>query len=136
MKRLAEGAVSAVARGASRSGMRAQCKRSEMSRFPLAVVTVVAVVVMGCQGEPIRNVQRDVDSVRSEVAAVSRTNEGQRGFVEERLGKLEADLKGRLERSENARIALLGRVEREERARMALEKKLGEAEAALPPPLD
>ncbi|MBF8262012.1 MAG: exported protein of unknown function, partial [candidate division NC10 bacterium] len=99
-----------------------------MSRSPLAVVTVVAVVAMGCQGEPIRMVQRDVDSVRSEVAAVSRTSEGARIFVEERLGKLEADLKGRLERSENARIALLGRVEREERARMALEKRLGEAD--------
>ena len=91
--------------------MSGQCKRRVVSRSPLAVATVLSVVAMGCEGEPLRMMQRDVDSVKSEVAAVSRTSEGGRIFVEERVGKLEADLKGRLERSENARLALLGRVE-------------------------
>ncbi|MGH7410367.1 MAG: tol-pal system protein YbgF, partial [Candidatus Methylomirabilis sp.] len=61
--------------------------------------SILAVLVGGCGGDlSLHLMQRDLDSVRSEVAAVSRTSEGERLFVEERLGKLEADLKARLEK--------------------------------------
>ncbi|MGH7412565.1 MAG: tol-pal system protein YbgF, partial [Candidatus Methylomirabilis sp.] len=61
--------------------------------------SILAVLVGGCGGDlSLHLMQRDLDSVRSEVAAVSRTSEGERQFVEERLGKLEADLKARLEK--------------------------------------
>ncbi len=112
--------------------MVARSEKVQRVRYTLAVAAALAVLTMGCEGDmPLRIVQRDVDSVKSEVAAVSRTSEGARMFAEERISKLEAELKGRLERSENARIALLGRVEREERSRAGLEEKFGKSEAEL-----
>lgn len=70
-----------------------------VARFPLEMAPILAVLLAACEGDlPARLMQRDLDSVRSEVAVVSRTSEGERQFVEERLGKLEADLKTRLEK--------------------------------------
>jgi len=47
--------------------------------------------------------QRDLDSVRSEVAAVSKTTEGERAFLEERMRKLERDLQTSLEKARQER---------------------------------
>ncbi|GEM_PF-816461 len=81
---------------------------------PLAAALVFSAWTMGCEGDlPMRMVQRDVDSMRSEVAAVSRTGEGTRVFIEERLRKAE------------------DRLEKSERARAALEEKLGKLDADL-----
>lgn len=81
---------------------------------PLAAALTLSVLTMGCEGDlPMRMVQRDVDSMRSEVAAVSRTGEGTRVFIEERLRKAE------------------DRLEKSERARAALEEKLGKLDSDL-----
>src|SRR5574337_1142804 len=74
----------------------------------LAAALTFSVLTMGCEGDvPLRMVQRDVDTMRSEVAAVARTGEGNRVFiedrlrkVEDRLEKLESDLK-----SQSAKVA-------------------------------
>ena len=80
----------------------------------LAAVLTFSLLMMGCEGDvPMRMVQRDVDTMRSEVAAVARTGEGNRLFIEERLRKVE------------------DRLERSERARAALEDKLGKVESDL-----
>jgi len=80
----------------------------------LATVLMFGVLMMGCEGDmPMRMMQRDVDIMRSEVAAVARTGEGNRVFVEDRLRKVE------------------DRLERSERARAALEDKLGKLESDL-----
>ncbi|MBZ0159823.1 tol-pal system protein YbgF [Candidatus Methylomirabilis sp.] len=69
----------------------------------LATVSTFAVLTVGCEGDlPLRMVQRDVDSMKSEVAVVARTGEGTRMFIEERLKKIE----GRLEKSERVRATL------------------------------
>src|SRR3970040_619225 len=73
--------------------------RVTVTRFPVGMASLLAVLVGGCEGDvPLRLMQRDLDSVRSDVAVVSRTSEGERGYVEERLGKLEVELKGRVEK--------------------------------------
>src|SRR5574337_482651 len=73
----------------------------------LAAALTFSVLTMGCEGDlPLRMVQRDVDSMRSEVAAVARTGEGTRMFIEERLRKVE----DRLEKSERTRAALEGKL--------------------------
>jgi tol-pal system protein YbgF len=78
-------------------------RRGMRLHLSFALVVVFAVLTAGCEGDlPLRMVQRDVDSVKSEVAAVARTDEGARVFIEERLKKLE----GRLEKSERTRAAL------------------------------
>ncbi|MDE2058940.1 MAG: tetratricopeptide repeat protein [candidate division NC10 bacterium] len=70
---------------------------------PLVAALTLSVLTVGCEGDvPLRMVQRDVDSTKSELAAVSRTAEGTRMFLEERLKKLE----GRLDKSERARGAI------------------------------
>lgn len=76
----------------------------EVRRYPpLAVALAFSVLTIGCEGDlPLRMVQRDVDSMKSEVAAVARTGEGTRVFIEERLKKIE----DRLEKSERVRAAL------------------------------
>ena len=80
--------------------MPGQSERVSVVRFAVWMALILAVLVTGCEGDvPARLMQRDLDSMRSEVAAVSRTGESERAFVEERLGKLEADLKGRLEKA-------------------------------------
>ncbi len=75
---------------------------------PLAAALTLSVLTMGCEGDlPLRMVQRDVDSTRSEVAAVARTGEGTRVFIEERLRKLEEKL-GKLDsdlKSQSAKVA-------------------------------
>lgn len=85
----------------------------------LVVALALSVLSMGCEGDvPLRMVQRDVDTMRSEVAAVARTGEGNRAFIEDRLRKVE----DRLERSERARAALedkLGKVESELKSQAA-----------------
>ena len=79
-------------------------ERGTVPRFTVGMASILAVLVGGCEGDLSLNLmQRDLDSVRTEVAAVSRTNEGGRAFVEERLGKLEADLKSRLEKAAQER---------------------------------
>lgn len=81
---------------------------------PLVAALTLSALTMGCEGDlPMRMVQRDVDSMRSEVAAVSRTGEGTRVFIEERLKKAE------------------DRLEKSERARAALEEKLGKLDSDL-----
>ncbi|MGH8649038.1 MAG: hypothetical protein ACREUP_06995, partial [Burkholderiales bacterium] len=71
-----------------------------VARFPAGMVSILAVLVGGCEGDvPLRLMQRDLDSVRSDVAVVSRTSEGERGYVEERLVRLEVELKGRIEKA-------------------------------------
>ena len=73
--------------------------RVTVARFPVGMASILAVLLGGCEGDlPLRLMQRDLDSVRSDVAVVSRTSEGERGYVEERLGKLEVELKGRVEK--------------------------------------
>lgn len=73
--------------------------RVTVARFPVGMASLLAVLVGGCEGDiPLRMMQRDLDSVRSDVAVVTRTSEGERGYVEERLGKLEVELKGRVEK--------------------------------------
>jgi len=73
--------------------------RVTVTRFPVGMVSLLAVLVGGCEGDvPLRLMQRDLDSVRSDVAVVSRTSEGERGYVEERLVRLEVELKGRVEK--------------------------------------
>lgn len=68
--------------------------------LPLVIASILAVLVGGCGGDlSLHLMQRDLDSMRSEVAAVSRTNEGEKAFIEERLAKLEADLRGRLDKA-------------------------------------
>ena len=79
--------------------MRGRNERGAVPRFPVGMASILAGLVVGCEGDlPARLMQRDLDTVRSEVAAVSRMGEGERLFVEERLGKLEADLKTRMEK--------------------------------------
>ena len=81
---------------------------------PLVAALTLSVLTMGCEGDlPLRMVQRDVDTVRSEVAVVARTDEGSRVFIEERLKKIE------------------GRLEKSERGRAALEERLGKLDADL-----
>jgi tol-pal system protein YbgF len=59
------------------------------------MASILGLLAAGCEGDlPVRLMQRDLDSVRSEVAAVSKTAEGERMFTEERIGKLEAELRG------------------------------------------
>jgi len=73
--------------------------RVTVTRFPVGMVSLLAVLVGGCEGDvPLRLMQRDLDSVRSDVAVVSRTSEGERGYVEERLVRMEVELKGRVEK--------------------------------------
>jgi tol-pal system protein YbgF len=75
-------------------------ERVTVTRFPVGVVSLLAVLVGGCEGDlPMRMMQRDLDSVRSDVAVVYRTSEGERGYVEERLGRLEVETKGRIEKA-------------------------------------
>lgn len=82
--------------------------------LPLVAALTFAVLTAGCEGDlPLRMLQRDVDSMRSEVAAVSRTGEGTRVFIEQRLKKIEE------------------RLEKSERARTALEEKLAKVDADL-----
>ena len=81
---------------------------------PLVAALTLSVLTMGCEGDlPLRMVQRDVDSVRSEVAIIARTDEGSRAFIEEQLKKIE------------------GRLEKSERGRAALEEKLGKLDSDL-----
>ena len=75
-------------------------ERVTVARFPAGMASILAVLVGGCEGDlPMRLMQRDLDSVRSDVAVVYRTSEGERGYVEERLGRLEVELKGRIEKA-------------------------------------
>jgi tol-pal system protein YbgF len=75
-------------------------ERVTVARFPVGIISILAALVAGCEGDlPLRLMQRDLDSVRSDVAVVYRTSEGERGYVEERLGKLEVEVKGRIEKA-------------------------------------
>ncbi len=115
-----------------------------MRRYlPPAAALTFSLLMMGCEGDvPLRMVQRDVDTVRGEVAAVARTGEGDRLFIEGRLRKVE----DRLERSERARAALedkLGKMEsdfKSQSARVAQERQERQAflqsQAALSVKLD
>lgn len=75
-----------------------------MRRYPpLAAALAFSLLIMGCEGDlSLRMVQRDVDVMRSEVAAVARTGEGTRALAEERIRKVE----GRLEKGDRAMVAL------------------------------
>ncbi len=72
-------------------------KNERARRAPVGALTgsILGVLAAACEADiPMRLMQRDLDSVRSEVAAVSKTTEGDRVFIEERIGKLEAELRG------------------------------------------
>ncbi len=73
-------------------------------------------LVGGCvTNEEILAVRRDVAALRSELATLNRANQSARDFTEERLGKLEAEVRGRVEssvkESEGSRVALHQRLE-------------------------
>jgi len=75
-------------------------ERVTVARFPVGMIPLLAVLVGGCEGDiPMRMMQRDLDSVRSDVAVVYRTSEGDRAYVEERVGRLEVETKGRIEKA-------------------------------------
>lgn len=86
-----------------------------MRRYLLPTTAVALGLLMaGCEGDmPVQMVQRDVDLMRNEMAAVARTGEGTRQFLEDRLRKLEDHL------------------DKSDRARAALEEKLGRLESNL-----
>ena len=74
--------------------------RAGLARLPVGIVSIFAVLVGGCEGDiPMRMMQRDLDSVRSDVAVVYRTSEGDRAYIEERVGRLEVEVKGRIEKA-------------------------------------
>ncbi len=84
--------------------MPGKSERVSVGSFPVGVVSILAVLMGGCEGDvPARMMQRDLDSVRSEVAAVSRMSEGDRAHLEDRLGRIEADVKSRLEKADKER---------------------------------
>jgi tol-pal system protein YbgF len=61
--------------------------------LPLAAVLAFSLLTVGCEGDlSLRMIHRDVDLMRSEVAAVARTGEGTRALVEERIRKVEERL--------------------------------------------
>ncbi len=75
-------------------------ERVTVARFLLGMASILAVLVVGCEGDlPFRLMQRDLDSVKTEVAVVDRTHQGERAALEQRLEKLEADLKSSLEKA-------------------------------------
>jgi tol-pal system protein YbgF len=75
-------------------------ERGTVGRVPVGIASILGLLLAGCEGDiPVRLMQRDLDSVRSEVAAVSRMSEGDKAYLEDRLGKIEADLKSRLEKA-------------------------------------
>ena len=84
--------------------MLGRSERVSVAPFAVKMALILAVLVAGCEGD-LRStlMQRDLDSLRSEVAAVSRTNEGEKAFIEDRLGKLETELKSRLEKAAQER---------------------------------
>ncbi|MBI2000142.1 MAG: hypothetical protein HYS69_02945, partial [candidate division NC10 bacterium] len=74
------------------------------------------VTLGGCvSSDDIQAVRRDVAALRREVAGLAKTNEGARAFTDERLSKLEADLRSRFETTvkegEGARAALNTRLD-------------------------
>ena len=76
----------------------------------------VLVALGGCvSSDDIEAVRRDVAALRQEVAGLAKTNEGARAFTDERLSKLEADLRSRFETTvkegEGARAALALRLD-------------------------
>jgi tol-pal system protein YbgF len=76
----------------------------------------VLVALGGCvSSADIEAVRRDVAALRQEVAGLAKTNEGARAFTDERLSKLEADLRSRFETTvkegEGARAALALRLD-------------------------
>ena len=79
-------------------------ERVSVAPFAVEMALILAVLVAGCEGD-LRStlMQRDLDSLRSEVAAISRRNEGEGVFVEDRIGKLETELKSRLEKAAQER---------------------------------
>lgn len=118
------------------SGMQSGRERQTVARFAGGTVLALTVLVGGCEGGLARLMQRDPDSVKSEVPVIDRTKEGERtregerAAVEERIGKLEADLQGRLERASRERTEDL---ERFLRSQTSLTTKLDDliAEARL-----
>jgi tol-pal system protein YbgF len=70
----------------------------------LGAPVLLSALAVGCEGDlPLRMMQRDLDSVRSEVAVVSKMTEGERTFLDDRLKKLETDVKSRLEKASQER---------------------------------
>ena len=63
----------------------------------LATSVVAALLTLGgcVSNEDLNAVRRDVNALRQEVAGLAKANEGARAFAEERLGKLEGDLRNR-----------------------------------------
>src|ERR1700675_3697775 len=86
------------------AGMPNRNGRVTMGGFPAGMALILSGLVTGCEGD-LHSIlmQRDFDSLRSEVAAISRRNEGEGAFVEDRIGKLETELKSRLEKAAQER---------------------------------
>lgn len=82
------------------AGMPGKSERVSVARFAVWMALILSGLVTGCEGD-LHSIlmQRDLDSLRSEVAAVSRTNEGDRVFIEQQLAKVEAELKSKIEKA-------------------------------------
>jgi tol-pal system protein YbgF len=82
-----------------------------------AAVIVGAVTLLGgcATNEDVLAVRRDVATLRNELASVNRANQSARDLTEERLRKVEGDVRGRVEssmkESETSRVALNQRLE-------------------------
>ena len=75
-----------------------------------------AALLGGCAtNDDVLAVRRDMAALRNEVATLTRANQSARDFTEERLQKVEAEMRGRVEssmkESEGSRVALNQRVE-------------------------
>jgi tol-pal system protein YbgF len=99
----------------------------------LAAALTLSALTMGCEGDmPLRMVQRDVDSTKSELAAVARTAEGARLFLDERLKRLE----DRLDKSERAQRAAEERLRKVDQAMKEATQGFMQSQAALTVKLD
>ncbi|MDE2180592.1 MAG: tol-pal system protein YbgF [candidate division NC10 bacterium] len=99
----------------------------------LAAALTLSALTVGCEGDmPLRMVQRDVDSTKSELAAVARTAEGSRLFIEERLRKVE----DRLDKSERAQRAAEERLRKIDQERKEATQGFMQSQAALTVKLD
>lgn len=99
----------------------------------LAAALTLSALTVGCEGDmPLRMVQRDVDSTKSELAAVARTAEGARLFLDERLKRLE----DRLDKSERAQRAAEERLRKADQERKEATQGFMQSQTALTVKLD
>jgi len=86
-------------------------------RLQMGGALLTAVLTLGgcATSGDVDGVRRDVAALRQEVAGLAKSNEAARALTEERLGRLEKDLRGRMEAAlkegEGSRVALNTRLE-------------------------